>query len=670
MAFAYALILLLGHRTFFAGPDNTTQFWAWYQKESVALHSGTFAVWDGNALGGRPFAGETQTGLLYPLNIIWLLVLGSAHGIGPHRLDLLVTLHLGIASVGFYALVRSFGLRPAAAVIAGAAFGYSGAVMGRASGQTAIFFGLALVPWALFFAHRQLETGRLRYAVAGGAMVGLGVLAGHFEPPFHAALIIVLFYALTGSRAGRSRSGTVRPRVIGLATTAIAAVIVAAPQLAYSLPYLGRAYRFVGVGPPVAPGGTISFDVFTRAYTGGPDSVLNLLDPQRFPVPDGNDLFLGLCALVVLVAGLLTTRGRLMPGLGRYRTPVVATLGVGALAMLGPWTPFPAVLYVLPYVSDVRELARYSILVHVVLCLVLAFGVEGLLRARGGDRQANVRRVRLGLIAAAVILVDGVFLLARPLDGTSTWFGTQVTLAGLTLLAIVEWRRRGHLLVGAAAVLIVLTGTLLNGVQHLGSDASPYYPPHYYARSPLISYAEQECRGHRILALGSTLPVNVGDVFGDLRTQNGYGATMLVNYYAFINATSPVSREQTSLLDLRCVVVPAATSVPGYQVGYRDPSGVVVLVNRHTSALNTPALAPVPATPLAIRDRMLRYRFSVSRPTKVILSAVSYPGWTLQLDGRTVRVGAYRVSNVAVFPEVTASPGTHVISYSSSGWPS
>ena len=43
----------------------------------------------------------------------------------------------------------------------------------------------------------MIETGRLRFAVGAGIALGLGVLAGHFQPPFHAALLVVLLYALT-----------------------------------------------------------------------------------------------------------------------------------------------------------------------------------------------------------------------------------------------------------------------------------------------------------------------------------------------------------------------------------------------------------------------------------------------------------------------------------------
>jgi hypothetical protein len=196
IAVAHAAMLLIGHYTYFADPDNTMQFFAWYQKAAAVLHSGALPLWDQNAFAGRSFVGEAQTGVFYPINIAWLLVVGSARGITARRLDMLVELHILIASTGFYALARSFRLGRVAAVVAAVVYAYTGPTFDRTVAQTAIFFGLTLIPWALFFAHRQLETGRIAFAIAAGVMVGLGVLAGHFEPPFHAFLMILLLYAL------------------------------------------------------------------------------------------------------------------------------------------------------------------------------------------------------------------------------------------------------------------------------------------------------------------------------------------------------------------------------------------------------------------------------------------------------------------------------------------
>ena len=670
VALLHGAVLLLWHKTYFAAPDNTTQFWAWYQKEASVLHAGGFPLWDQNTLGGHSFVGETQTGVFYPLNLIWLLILGSSYGIGPRSLDLLIVLHLLIGSAGMYALARSFGVRRSAAVITGVVFAYTGVVFSRATGQTAIFFGLTLVPWAVFFCHRQLETGRLRYAVGTGAAIGLAVLAGHFQPPFHAAVLVVLFYVLTRPPLGSSWRRQLRPRGLALIVSFGVGAVVAAPQLAYSLPYFEHAYRFIGAGAPVPPGGSVSFQTFSNLYSGAPDTLLSLLDPQRYPVPDGNSLFIGIGALVVVIVGLLVARKGIRARFGRYRLALTAALLVGSLAMLGSWTPFPAALYALPLVSQVRELARYSIMVHLCLCLILAFAIDAILAQRlvlGGHsrRSSSWLLVALGWLVA----LDGIYLIIRPTPGADDWFGIQLLLGGLVLSTMVAWVKLGWKARIVVLGTLIIAGSLENGLQTLGSTSSPFYPTRYYARTPAISYAEQACRDHRTLVLANALPVNVGDVFRELHTVNGYGATMQAAYYDFITGSPPTSIEQTALLDVRCIVSQGPVSVPGYHVGYRDIHGLNVSVNDGPTGITTAALVPVPSIPLVLQDRRVAYRFSLDRLETVILSANVYPGWTLRLDGRAVRAGAFRVHGVPVFPELTVGAGRHTLQYSWSGSP-
>jgi hypothetical protein len=664
-------ILVFGHRTYFAAPDNTDQFWAWYQKADAVLHSGALPLWDANTLAGHSFAGESQTGVFYPLNILWLLVLGGPNGIGARRLDMLVVTHLLLASIGFYALARSFLVRRLPAVIAAVVFAYTGVVFARTTGQTAIFFGLALVPWAVFFAHRHLETGRLLFAGGAGVAIGMGVLAGHFQPPFHAALLVLLLYAFTAFRPRQSRRAELRLRVSGLITTFALAILVALPQLAYTLPYLSRAYRFTGGAAPVPPGGSVSFATFSELYSGGPESVLSLLDPQRFPVPDGNELFLGLAALAVLVAAVIAVRSSICAQMGRYRVPLMACAIVGALAMLGPWTFFPRILYELPLVAEVRELGRYSIMLHLVLCLLLAFALQAI--SQDWFRQDPARRQRSAQIAGTVgifVAIDGIYLMVDHAPGSDSWFGVQMLLGGLALIVLAAGTRTARVPLIALLGLLIVGSSLQNGTRTLGQTSSPLYPPHYFARTPAITYAEGACAGHRTLVLEEALPINVGEVFRRLHTQNGHGATLHAPFFDFISSSSWTSVEQTRLLDLRCIVTRNPLSLPGYRLGFRDTAhGVTVYVDDDTSPLNTLQFRPIPVAVLKAEDRTLRYAVDLARPTTIIVSAIVYPGWHLQVDGHRVNAGSFRVGKVPVFPEVTLGPGRHTLDYSWSGWP-
>lgn len=97
---AFWSTLILHQRTFFLFPDNVDQFYAWYQKLSVSLHNGVLPIWDANVFSGHSFVGELQSGVFYPINLIWVTLFGSVHGISVRALDWLVAIHFLIASLG------------------------------------------------------------------------------------------------------------------------------------------------------------------------------------------------------------------------------------------------------------------------------------------------------------------------------------------------------------------------------------------------------------------------------------------------------------------------------------------------------------------------------------------------------------------------------------------
>jgi hypothetical protein len=141
-------------------------------------------------------------------------------------------------------------------------------------------------------------------------------------------------------------------------------------------------------------------------------------------------------------------------------------------------------------------------------------------------------------------------------------------------------------------------------------------------------------------------------------------------FFDFINSSSWTGSEETHLLDLRCIAAVKPITVVGYRAEFHDaPSGVTIYVDDQTSALNTPQLQPVPVTVLRDDDRDKRYMVRLDRATTVIVSAIVYPGWHLQVDGRQVAADSFRIGNVPVFPEVTLTPGQHTLEYSWSGWP-
>jgi hypothetical protein len=333
---------------------------------------------------------------------------------------------------------------------------------------------------------------------------------------------------------------------------------------------------------------------------------------------------------------------------------------------------------VLPLVREVRELARYSIMVHVTLCLLLAFALQALGAAWPGAAERRWSRSELVVLALGVLIAaDALYTFAYPPPNSTNWYAVQLLLAGVVLLVLGaarwigrrRWGRRLPLL-GLLAIPLVAASIETQELLH-GSTGNPLYPARYYARTPEITFAERACAPHRIAVLHNALPANVGDVFPSLRIENGRGATMHAPFYDFITSFAWSDPVHTRLLDERCIASTTPISASGYRLGFHNPAdGVSIYVNDNTSPLNTSALVPVPVRVVAQEDRKLAYAVALAHATTVVFSAIVYPGWNLRVDGRSLPTTSYRVRGVPVFPEVTIPAGSHLVQYSWSGWPS
>jgi hypothetical protein len=65
----------------------------------------------------------------------------------------------------------------------------------------------------------------------------------------------------------------------------------------------------------------------------------------------------------------------------------------------------------------------------------------------------------------------------------------------------------------------------------------------------------------------------------------------------------------------------------------------------------------------------MEFELTLARSTRLVVSAIVYPGWHLELDGHRVHSGTFDVGRRPLFPEVTVPAGRHTLSYGWSGWP-
>ncbi len=341
------------------------------------LRSGRLPLWNPYAGLGRPFLADTETAVLYPPNVVYLLLDPST------ALLTLTVVHYALGLLGMIALGRALGLARWATWLAAASFLWSAPLVARLSaGQVPYGHATCYLPLLFFLALRLQDAFSVRRLATLGAVLALQLLCGHPQIAWVSWLGVGTF--LLG-RALPPTDRPVRRVVVGLAGFAAAlgvALALAAPML---LPFL----ELVSQGNRAVP---------SLAFADG--NTLEWWQWTSFALPDGGrrvfiweaNLYAGLLPLVVGLAGFTFLRDRNVRGL-------VAAGLAGALVACGTRTPaFAALYYLVPGLSSFHIHARAAVLVVFALILGAALFLS---------RSSSPRRSALVLVAGVGLAVVG-----------------------------------------------------------------------------------------------------------------------------------------------------------------------------------------------------------------------------------------------------------------------
>lgn len=655
--------ILSGKGSFCTNPDNLHQAYPFFYKLATSLHRGYLPVWDANTYGGKNLPGEFQAGVFYPLNIGWCWLFGSVRGIDVYYLDLLVALHYLICLVGMYRVGRVFRLPEAAAAATTLVFTFSGVLSARAAGQTCIFFGLAWMPWAIYFVGRYYQDrAHKKYLIFCGLIGGLEILAGHVQPFFHTLLIcggLILFYEYQDRKDWKSFALSVATNG---AIVSLVGLLAAFPQVYDSLGYMGDCYRWVGADQPIGPGEKLPFHIYAYKNIIRLSDLPNLLGRYFGEPEDGNLLYMGIPSLFLAVAWLARRKGlAVRPEHTRLGRILVLLLVFGFLSVLGYVTYWCIGLYELPFVPSIRELGRYGVLINFSGALLVGLALtyiaelgEVLFRNHG-----TIKRYAL----LALVLNAGYLVLAE----RNHSFPLAVTLPFLLgflflLLLGVSARKpvspeggtppgggQRTALLRACFIVFLFADLFVNKVNY-GSTDSFFYPTRYYARNRIIDSLETTYGKYRVdfeVRNDSLLRRNIGDVYS-IQTKLGYCATMNRPYFNFISRDWDMNGRGNDLLNIKYIVT---DQVLDSNYIFRDSTGGLNLYERRRYfpriywsrqlGLSGPEIEKENAGTIQTQVYADQYqRISVDCPTPdtLIFSENIYPGWKCYDNGQRVKL--------------------------------
>ncbi|MCS6860783.1 MAG: hypothetical protein NZT92_10750 [Abditibacteriales bacterium] len=365
--------------------DALAQYYPWRLFAHRWLRQGIIPLWNPHAFCGAPFLANGQSAVLYPLNFpFWLMDPARAFGWSA-------ALHFFLAGCFTFLLARRYQLSPLASFLSAVTFAFCGWLVAWTSLPTLMNVATWL-PLALLLTERVAAKPCPPRAVALGGVLGVVLLAGHFQVAFYVFLAVALrgTWLFVSRRAfpladARGSDISAWALVVALAVLLAAAQLLPTAELARFSPRAGSA----------TPEGF-------RNFAMPPAQLTNLLSPMRYDVLVGERQvypyaehcgYAGMIPLMLaLVGGIVAWRkATFFTALALFA--LLYALGIGA---------YPFYFYV-PGVSQMGGFGRVLVLWCFSVALLAGFGCDGLmrwLRPRGSHHL--VLAVSVLLIAVTV----------------------------------------------------------------------------------------------------------------------------------------------------------------------------------------------------------------------------------------------------------------------------
>ncbi|MBI5879418.1 MAG: YfhO family protein [Chloroflexi bacterium] len=516
------------------GVDIFTYFYPYRAAINDAISQGRLPLWNPYLFMGAPLLANGQAGLFYPLN--WPLALLDA----PRAINASIVLHVALAAGLLFAFARDrLALPTVPAVLAAVVFalgGYAGSLVEHVNQlQAAAWF-----PLLLLCADRAMEGRGWRWAVAGGIVFGIQLLAGHAQVSFISVFgcgLWILGRWGDATASLRQWLHTVRRHVvqwplravlvmgiIGATGAALAAVqlLPMAELSRLSIRGGGMTYR-EAVAFSLPPGRLIE----------------SLLPTYGMGVP----VFSEYVAFVGVAAGLLALLG---VGVAWRQHPGLTLLLAGGLALaLGVFDPLYYLLFKLaPGFGLFRAPARWLFLSAFAAG---GFAGIGLAYARNGSLAGAWKPLARALVAAGIImalaagLVLGRLFVMPPPAVVWPWLFAGMLCVALLFAPRLPVRLRQTLLLGTVAIELYAATRWLPYNQ-------PTAPEAFSALRPAIAFllSEDQSQPWRVLSY-SDLTWDPGDLrdirdlFGDaLPPQSIYEYTVAVKAKEIIAPNLPL----------------------------------------------------------------------------------------------------------------------------------
>ncbi len=680
--------------------DPVQQYYPWRAFAVSALKDGIIPLWNPFSYCGQPFLANLQSALFYPPNLIFLLLpLAAAFTWGA-------VLHIFLAGLFCYGLLRQWRLSPLPALIGAAAFMFNGYIIGWLEYPA---FGLWVIIWLpaiLLCYEKSIAAGSWKWTTLAGLAIGFQFLGGQLQISTYvlAAFLLYVFWRAFAVKGRREILGR-----LGLGAAALAlGVALAAVQLlptAELAPLSGRAPKTLEQARHFALPLTHLVLFLIPNFFGNPSNYNYWGDlAGRYPINFfETGCYVGIATLLLAWLAIRLWRNSIVSYL-------LALVVISLLLAVG--SPlFSLFFYLAPGTRQLAGLARVLCLTTLGLAGLAAFGAQRVL-----DRQPALARWELpafGLGALAIAgsisaLFLGVLQQNPPLLENFTGQALRF-LVFLFASLITVWllsrskaefsprktsRPRGtlhsqlstlnsrNMLAGLLLALVIADlfsfGMTFNPatdprLAFFRTDATDFLRAHA-GHDRIVSY--RPSRNTPQAALEWMLP-NTALVYR-LRDVHGYDSLAPGRYLRLIGSTdwsaqgnwpapdSPLA----DLLGIKYALTTDEITAPGWEKARSDEANIYknnealprAFVAQQIGQLNEQApLLAARSSADFLKDGVNTVALNVESPSGgwLTLTDTAYPGWRAKIDGKPA---PWRIA-YAAFRAVKTPPGRHLVEW-------
>lgn len=455
----------------------------------IAL-GGHFPYWNPYFSAGQPMAANPAHEVFYPLT--WLILLPDY----LHALQLLPLVHIVIATLTMYALLRSMDIGRPAASLGALSFGIGGLLCSMTS-LLHFLFSISWLPLTCLFTRRALLHRSFRDGALAALFFALQLLPGEPTTVLQTGLLLGMYAIYRAIKDQRTPAAVARAvaivAAISIGTTLIAAVMVIPMLDHYKDTTRARGILYPIVSRWSLPIPRLAELVYPTVL--GRNAALDhagywaaeLYAPYT-KVPFYFSIYSGLLLTVMAAAGLLAR--------ARGSGLVLSIAAVSIVIAAGDHTPLLRILYDAGVAASLRYPEKFVLLLVIA---IIVFGAQSLDRLLEGDE--HIRRTALGFtiattlvagIAAAITFLPNYEAFfrrfwsmpaARPIGdmialSRQSWFVAAITGIVLLLLIVTVRRiRRPLWLALAFAFVIVDLGAM-------SVEIAPRVPMSFYREPP------------------------------------------------------------------------------------------------------------------------------------------------------------------------------------------